>query len=61
MHTLSKMWHSIQNTLFPWLEEELDPLTEKQRQFVSVMELLDPVPFLTQFQWCGNGRKPRTA
>lgn len=58
MHTLSRMWHSIQNTLFPWLEEELDPLTEKQRQFVSVMELLDPVPFLTQFQWCGNGRKP---
>ena len=22
------------------------------------MELLDPVPFLARFQWCGNGRKP---
>ena len=59
MHTLSKMWHSIQGTLFPWLEEELDPLTEKQRQFVEVMELLDPTSFLVGFNWCGNGRKPK--
>ena len=25
-------WLSIQTTLFPWLEEELGPLTDKQQQ-----------------------------
>lgn len=58
MHTLSGIWNSIQRELFPWLEEELDPLTKKQRQFVEVMELLNPQPFLKEFSWCGNGRKP---
>ena len=58
MHTLSSLWNTIQRSLFPSLEEELDPLTEKQKQFVSVMELIDPRPFLRRFAWKGNGRKP---
>ncbi len=28
--TLSQYWSKIQETLFPQLEEQLDPLTEKQ-------------------------------
>lgn len=32
-------WMSIQATLFPWLEEELGPLTEKQRKLVETLEI----------------------
>jgi hypothetical protein len=58
MAFLSALWNSIQANLFPWLEEELGPLTEKQKQFAEVMEVLNPEPFLKQFQGVGKGRKP---
>ena len=58
MHILSSIWNTIQTSLFPWLEEELDPLTEKQKQFIEVMELLNASPFMVDFHWRGNGRKP---
>ncbi len=34
--TLSQYWSKIQETLFPQLEEQLDPLTEKQQQLVTI-------------------------
>lgn len=39
MKNLSQYWLSIQTKLFPWLEEELGPLTDKQQQLVMVLEL----------------------
>ena len=30
---LSHYWLNIQGSLFPWLKEELGPLTEKRQQF----------------------------
>ena len=36
--TLSSIWHHIQDSLFPWLQEELGPLTKKQ-QLVEVLEV----------------------
>lgn len=33
-------WQSIQSTLFPWLEKELGPLTEKQQQLVQILEIV---------------------
>lgn len=33
-------WQSIQTGLFPWLEEELGPLTEKQQQLVETLEVI---------------------
>jgi len=33
MSTLFSIFNTIQYKLFPWLEEELDPLTEKEQQF----------------------------
>ena len=39
MNTLFNIWNSIQYKLFPWLEEELDPLTEKEQIFVQVSPL----------------------
>lgn len=39
MSRLSNLWAHIVGSLLPALEEVLDPLTEKQRQFVAVCEL----------------------
>ena len=39
MSRLSKLWAHIQNSLFPALEESLEPLSQKQRQFVAVCEM----------------------
>lgn len=39
MSRLSNLWAHITSVLFPMLEEALDPLTEKQQQFVAVCEL----------------------
>ena len=33
-------WQSIQTTLFPWLEKDLGPLTEKQQQLVQTLEII---------------------
>jgi len=38
--TLSQAWLSIQGSLFPWLAEELGPLTEKQQELVATLELV---------------------
>jgi len=38
MKNLSQHWKTIQAKLFPWLEEELGPLSEKQQQLVTVLE-----------------------
>ena len=57
MSTLSHIWHSIQNSLFPWLEETLDPLTEKEQRFVQVVSLMDLQGHMTQYRWHGKGRK----
>lgn len=57
MNTLSSIWHRIQHTLFPWMEEVLDPLTEKQREFVQVIELADVQQHIRPYRWQGIGRK----
>jgi hypothetical protein len=38
--TLSQAWLNIQGSLFPWLSEELGPLTEKQQSLVATLELV---------------------
>ncbi len=47
--TLSGFWHHIQAGLFPWLEEELGPLGERYRRFVTVLELARVESFLPHF------------
>jgi len=63
MGTLSNIWHSIQQDLFPWLEEELGPLTEKQQEFIRVVELMNLPAHMGPYQWRGIGRtlKDRTS
>lgn len=38
--TLSQYWLRIQSSLFPWLEEELGELTEKEQKLVTTLELV---------------------
>jgi len=60
--TLSQYWSKIQGTLFPWLEEELDPLTEKQQQLVTTLELVRIEQFLPDYRGCeGRPQKTRSA
>ena len=40
MTVLSSIWERIQRSLFPFLEEELGPMTEKQRKLVSILEII---------------------
>ncbi len=44
MHSLracfAPCWQSIQTTLFPWVEKDLGPLTEKQQQLVQTLEII---------------------
>ncbi len=56
MRTLSSAFNSIQKYLFPVLEEEIDKLTEKQREFVRAVELIDPERFMGSYNCSGFGR-----
>jgi len=56
--TLSHFWDRIQGSLFPELEEELGPLTEKQQQLVAILEVVRIEQFLPRFFGC-VGRPPK--
>lgn len=60
MSTLLGLWNSIQTQLFPWLEQELDPLSEKEREFVQIVSLLDLPNHMKQYRWQGFGRKKKS-
>jgi hypothetical protein len=38
--TLSQTWLNIQSSLFPWISEELGPLTGKQQELVTLLEVV---------------------
>jgi len=53
--SLSRFWNRIQWTLFPFLEEELEPLTPKQQQLVSILEMIRIEEYLASV-WQRKGR-----
>jgi len=58
----STQWRSIQTELFPWLESELGPLTEKQQQLVETLEVLRIEDFLPRsFMAPGRPAKDRAS
>lgn len=59
---LSQYWNRIQGSLFPFLENQLDSLSEKQQQLIQILELVRIEQFLPDCFGC-NGRplKTRTA
>lgn len=52
MKNLSQHWRRIQGKLFPWLEEEVGPLSEKQQQLVTVLEFARVEKFIPY--WHGS-------
>ncbi|MBF8262673.1 MAG: family transposase [Parachlamydiales bacterium] len=60
--SLSQYWNIIQGTLFPRLQEELDPLTKKQQQLIEILELVRIEEFLPDYFGCeGRPQKTRSA
>ena len=59
---LSQYWSKIQGTLFPELEEELDPLTEKQQQLITILEVIRVEQFIPDYRgYEGRPQKTRSA
>ena len=56
MIALSGLWITIQTWLFPALEEELDDLSEKQREFVRICELGDLKKHTAPYRWKNTAR-----
>lgn len=59
---LSQYWHNIQQDLFPWLEIDLGPLTEKQQLLVTVLEMARVEEFIQNYRgYVGRPQDDRTA
>ncbi len=58
MRVLTTIWQAIQKTLFPHLEEELGPLTEKERELVRVVELMEIDRHMGAYRWKRIGCPP---
>jgi hypothetical protein len=62
MESLAEIWSQMQYSLFPQLRECLEePLTDKLRQVVSVLELvrIEEHPLMRDYQWIGRKRLDR--
>jgi hypothetical protein len=60
--TLSQTWLNIQGSLFPWLTEELGPLTAKQQELVATLELVRIEEFIYSSRgFPGRPAQDRTA
>ena len=48
--TLSNSRLTLQGQLFPWLEEELGPLGDRHKEFVTVLEVMRVATFVHPYQ-----------
>jgi hypothetical protein len=60
MSTLFDIWNIIQKQLFPYFEQDLDPLSEKEREFIQVVSLIDLPSHMGQYHWRGFGRRKKS-
>jgi Transposase DDE domain/Transposase domain (DUF772) len=51
-------WSHIQSTLFPWLREELDPVTGALEQLIIVLDTIGLAAYVPGPPRHGRGRKP---
>lgn len=58
--TLSQIWGNIQS-LFPFLIQEIGPLTEKHKKLIAVLELIRIEDFIPNREWLGRPCKNRVA
>lgn len=60
--SLAQWWSNIQGTLFPLIERELDSLTEKQQELVTILEVIRIERFIPDYRFYeGRPRKTRAA
>lgn len=60
--TVSQFWFNIQDTLFPYLDEVVGPLTKKQQQLTAVLEVVRIEYFIPDYRFYeGRPRKTRAA
>src|SRR5438874_10618930 len=60
--TLSQFWLTVQGGLFPWLAEELGELSEKQKQLVGILELLQIESLIkSNYGYAGRPQEDRRA
>ena len=57
---LSQFWNRMQGSLFPFLEEELPPLTAKQQQLVAILEIIRIEEFIPTPQYGVQGRPEKS-
>jgi len=58
MNNLPSIYFNIQSRLFPMVEEEIGEITEKQQEFLRILELVKPSRFIDgALNWCGLGRR----
>jgi hypothetical protein len=58
VENLSQYWLRMQKSLFPWLEEELGELTEKEQKLVTTLELIR-IEKYTTYSRSLYGRPPK--
>src|SRR5271156_6797842 len=60
--TIAQYWSKIQGSLFPRLEEELDSLTQKQQQLITILEVVRIEQFIPDYRgYEGRPQKTRSA
>jgi len=57
--TIAQYWSKIQGSLFSFLEEELDSLTQKQQQLITILEVVRIEQFIPD-RYGYEGRPPKT-
>lgn len=62
LQSISHYWHRIQRNLFPDLQEDLGPLSEKLRKLITVLELVRLEEFIPHIEGCvGRPQDDRAA
>ena len=61
MHVISSIWYGIQRHLFPFLEEELGPLTEFHRKAAATLEIVRIEEGISDENWFGRPTSSRKA
>ena len=57
---LPGLWDTIENYLFPGLEELLgEELSNKEKEFVRICTISELDQFSHEFEWCGFERPPK--
>ncbi len=60
--TIAQSWWTIKNTLFPRMIEELGPLTQKQQELITTLEILHIEAFIDSSKgYPGRPPKDRVA